>query len=213
LSEELGKIEKPSVEEFQGERRLFFVPLIFCGKDAPSEYVERFNKYWSQVEDQISNLELKLGSVHKILHELITASNEEAMKVLKELNEKSYEIIKKRLDKGAQIEAFEDSELMAELMDWSKCLSVGLQSQKAFTSVYGSYTEVSKNRNEHIAKQIDSSLKAGDIGLLFMREGHQIQFPQDTEVFYIAPPGLDEIKRWLADQEVKHAKDATDEKK
>ncbi len=34
-----------------------------------------------------------------------------------------------------------------------------------------------------------------------MREGHQVQFPTDIEVFYVAPPGLDEIKRWIRARE------------
>jgi hypothetical protein len=212
VSEELGQIEKPSVEEFRSGRKLYFVPLIYCGKEALSEYVERFNDYWKQVDDQISALELKLGNVHKILHELITANGEEGAKAIEELNDKSYEIVKKRLDAGAQIEALEDSELVAELMDWSRCLSVGLQSQKAFTSIYGSYTEASKSRNEYIAKQINEMLNADEIGLLFMREGHQVQFPQDIEVFYVAPPGLHEIRRWLRDNQPKQEEEAPDNK-
>jgi guanylate kinase len=82
-------------------------------------------------------------------------------------------------------------------MDWSKCLAVGLQSQKAFTKVLESYTEAQKRRNDHIARQIDETLKDNESGILLMREGHQVQFPSDIQVFYIAPPSLDEIKRWL----------------
>jgi hypothetical protein len=33
-----------------------------------------------------------------------------------------------------------------------------------------------------------------------MREGHQVQFPSDIQVFYVAPPSLDEIKRWLKEK-------------
>ena len=35
---------------------------------------------------------------------------------------------------------------------------------------------------------------------MFIREGHQVQFPSDIQVFYVAPPALDEIKRWLRDR-------------
>ena len=28
-------------------------------------------------------------------------------------------------------------------------------------------------------------------------ERHQVQFPQDIEVFYVSPPALDEFRRWL----------------
>ena len=202
MPEELGKIEKPPVEEFKKGRKLYFIPLIYCGKEPHAEYLEKFDKYWNQVETQMSDLELKLGQVNKIYHELIPVGSDEGIKVIKELNDKSYQIIKNRLDKGAQLEATEKGELLTEFMDWSKCL-VGLQNPKVFTKVYEFYTEASKNRNEYIARQIDETLKADETGILFMREGHQVQFPSDIQVFYIAPPALDEIKRWLRDLQAK----------
>ena len=190
-----------AVEEFKRGRKLHFVPLIYCGKDAPDEYVEKFNRYWKQVENQISVLELQLGKVRKIYHELIPASGEDGIKAIRELNDKSYQIVKNRMEKGAQIEATEESELLAEWMDWSRCLSVGLQSHKVFANIHDSYIEVNKRRNEYITRQIDGTLEEDEIGILFMREGHQIQFPQDIEVFYVAPPALDEIGRWLRDRQ------------
>ena len=54
MAEELGKIEKPSVEEFKGGRKLYFVPLVYCGPEAPDDYVERFSNYWSQVEQYLT---------------------------------------------------------------------------------------------------------------------------------------------------------------
>ena len=201
MSEELGKVEKPSTEEFKSGRKLYFVPLIYCGKEPPAEYLEKFKKYWDQIEAQMTNLESKLGKVSRIYHELIPAGGEDGAQVAKELNDKSYQIVKGRLDKGAQLEAAEDSGLLTEFMDWGRCLAVGLQNQKVFTTVYESYLEAGKRRNEHLAKQIDETLKADEIGILFMREGHQVQFPQDIQVFYVAPPALDEIRRWLRDHE------------
>jgi hypothetical protein len=205
MSEELGKIEKPSAEEFREGRKLYFIPLIYCGRESPDDYLEKFNRYWNQVEDKMSAFEMKLGKVAKIYHELITAGGEEGIKTIKELNEKSYEIIKNRLDKGAQLEATEQGELLNELMDWSRCLAIGLQSQNAFATVYRSYTEISKKRNEHIARQIDETLEADEIGMLFMQERHEVQFSEDIQIFYIAPPALDEIRRWLRDREAKPA--------
>ncbi len=203
MSEELGKIEKPPVGKFKRGRKLYFVPLIYCGRESPAEYLEKFNKYWNQVESQMSELELKLGKVEKIYHELIPAGGKDGVKVIKGLNDKSYQTIKNRLDKGARLEATEDSELLTEFMDWSRCLALGLQNRKVFIKIYESYTEASKKRNEHIARQIDETLKADETGVLFMREGHQVQFPPDIQVFYVAPPALDEIKRWLRDREAK----------
>ena len=199
----LGKIERPSAEEFKRGRKLYFVPLIYCGRESHTEYQKKFNRYWNQVETQMSDLELKLGQVDKIYHELISVAGDDGVKAIKELNDKSYQIIGNRLHKGAQLEAVEQSELLAEFMDWSRCLSVGLLTPKVFTKVYESYTEVSRGRNEHITKQIDETLKEDETGVLFMREGHQVQFPSDIQVIYVAPPALDEINRWLRDREAK----------
>ena len=200
---ELGKIEKPTAEEFKRGRRLLFVPLLYGGKSSPAEYLEKCNKYWNQVEDQVADLELKLGQVKKIFHELIPVSGEDGVKAIQDLNDRSYQIIKKRVDNGAQLEAAEESELLAEFMDWSKCLAAGLQNEKVFTRVYESYAEADKKRNEYISKHIDETLKENEIGVLFMRERHQVHFPTDIQVIYVSPPVLDEINRWLRDYQAK----------
>jgi len=62
------------------------------------------------------------------------------------------------------------------------------------------YVEVAKKRNELMAKKISETLKDDEAGLLFIREGHSVQFPIDIEVFSVFPPALDEIHRWLRDQ-------------
>ena len=203
MSEELGKIEKPLADEFKLGRKLYFVPLVYLREEAEAEYQEKCIKYWEQIENQIGELELKLGKVSKIYHEFISAGGEDGVKAVEELNNRSCQIIKSRLEKGAQLEPTEDGELLTELMDWTRCLATGLQNQKVFTMIYEYYVETSKKRNEHIAKQIDETLKADEIGILLMKEEHQVQFPSDIQVFYIAPPALDEIKRWLRDRQAK----------
>ncbi|MFC2066146.1 hypothetical protein ACFLUO_03660 [Chloroflexota bacterium] len=207
MSEELGKIEKPSAEGFKKGRKLYFIPLIYSGAESPTEYLEKYNKYWNQVENHISDLQLKLGSINKIYHELIAVAGEEGSKVIGELNDKCYHVIKAILDKGAELEALEKAELLTEFMDWSRCLAIGLQNQQVFTKVYESYTEAGKKRNEYIVSQIDETLKEDETGMLLMREGSQVQFPPDIQVFYVAPPALDEIKRWFRDREAKSQKD------
>ena len=201
MSQELGKIEKPSVDEFKKGRKLYFIPLIYSGKEVPSEYLEKLDKYWKQVENQVCDLELKLGPVNKVYHELIPASGEDGANAIKDLNNGSYQIAKNRLDKGAQLEATEDGELLTEFMDWSRCLVIGLQNHKVLTKVYEFFSEAGSRRNEYIAQHIDETLKRDETGILLMREGHQVQFPSDIEIFYVAPPALDEIKRWLRNRE------------
>ncbi len=66
MSEELGKIEKPLAEGFKTGRKLYFIPLVYLGEKAEVEYQEKCNKYWEQLENQMGELELKLGKVSKI---------------------------------------------------------------------------------------------------------------------------------------------------
>jgi len=70
MAEELGKIEKPSIDDFKGGRKLFFVPLILSNKDFPQEYLDKCSLYWEQVDLQISGLEIKLGNLNRIFMSL-----------------------------------------------------------------------------------------------------------------------------------------------
>jgi len=207
MSQELGKIEKPAVEEYKVARKLFFVPLIFTPRDIQGELFEKVFRYWDQVDSQLTSLELKLGIAKKVYHELVPVGGEEGSKIIEELNSTSYGIVKARVDKGAELEPLEDADLLTESMDWTRCLAVGLQNAKVFDKVYQLYIEAQKKRNEHIAKMIDDTLQESEVGILLMREGHQVQFPADIEVFYVAPPGLDEIKRWLRTKEIEAEKE------
>jgi hypothetical protein len=201
MAEELGKIEKPSVDKFKKGRKLYFIPLLFRGEDTPKEYLDLFDKFWEQVKNQLDEMESKLGTVNKIYHELIPASGDEGCNIIKDLSEQSHSLIKSCMEKGGCLEALEDAEILSEFMDWNRCLLIGLQSPKVLTLVYESYTEAGKKRNEYITGKIDETLDNDEIGILFMRENHQVQFPTDVQVFYVAPPALDEIRRWMREQE------------
>jgi hypothetical protein len=206
MAEELGKIEKPPVDKFKKGRKLYFIPLLYLGEDTPVEYLALFNKYWEQVTKQLAELESKLGTVNRMYHELIPVSGEEGCNAVKELNEKSHNLIQTTVIKGAQMEALEDGNLMTEFMDWGRCLLIGLQNSNVMNRIYDSYIESGKKRNEYIAGKIDETLDNDEIGILFMRENHQVQFPPDIQVFYVAPPALDEIKRWIREQEQQQMK-------
>ena len=203
MAEELGKIEKPPVENFKRGRKLIFVPVVYLIDGLPEDYIEKFNRYWEQVEQHIAELLSKLGEANIIYHELIDISGEEGAASLKELNNQGYKIVKACIDKKARLEALEDADLLTEFMDWSRCLMAGLQNTKVISKIYDSYIEVGKKRNEWIAKKIDETLKEDEIGIILMRENHQVQFPSDIQVFYVSPPALDDIKRWLREREQK----------
>ena len=109
--------------------------------------------------------------------------------------------------------AAESVELLSEYMDWNRCLSARLTNQKVMTKVYEFFDTASKGREEWIGKGIDFTLKENEFGLLFMRENNKLQFPQDIEVFYVAPPSLDEIRRYVRDMKSSSAQAPKKEEK
>ncbi|MFO8101422.1 MAG: hypothetical protein R6U37_04530 [Dehalococcoidia bacterium] len=204
MAEKLGKIEKPEVESFTASRKIVVAPLLFSGKDAPEDFLEIFNRCWKQIEEQIQNLERKLGKVSRIYHEMIFNEGEEGLKILEQLNPESFDLVKNRCEAGAKLQSTEDAELALENMDWERCLMVAM-GPKVRSKIIQFHRESSSARYQHIGKQIEETLEEGEIGLFFAREGHPTQFPEDAEVFNVAPPALDELNRWLRDYSQKIA--------
>lgn len=200
MAGELGKIEKPGLDQFQGKRKLYVVALIYAGPESPPEYKEKYERYWLQVSEQIINQESKVGNVSRVYHESIAVGGEAGFSTLEKMNVLSFQIIKARVDRGAIFEATEIAELVYECMDWGRCLIMGFYSQQVADTVAGNYREAAHKRYEYISQRINETLKESEIGLLFIREGHAVQFPPDVDVFLVAPPALDEIHRWLRDR-------------
>ena len=200
MPEQLGKIERLEAEHFKQGKKLYLVPLVYSGEEAPDEYKEKCNRYWQQVAEQLANLASKIGRVNRVYHESIFQSGEDGVKALERLDPGGYQIARNQCDGGAVFEAVEDEELFEQVMDWQRCLMLGFMSDKVAAKVSESYVETAKKRNEFIANKISETLKDDEAGLLFMREEHSVQFPSDIEVFSIFPPALDEIHRWLRDR-------------
>jgi hypothetical protein len=199
MAEELGKIEKLDIEQF-GLRKLYVVPLIFSSTEAPQDYKDKLEKYWREVNEQIANQEVKVGKIKRIYHESMSVGGVEGLKILEKINSLSYLIAKDKFDCGAVFEATELAELADECMDWERCLIMGFFSQKAAQTVAEFYQQASRKRYEYIGRHIDETLKEDETAILFIREGHMVQFAKDIEVFSVAPPALDDIHRWLRDR-------------
>jgi hypothetical protein len=200
MPEQLGKIERLEVECYKQGKKLYLVPLVYSGEEAPDEYKEKCSRYWQQVAEQLTNLASKIGRVNRVYHESIFQSGEDGMKAMERLNPSSYQIAKTQCANGAIFETVEERELFEEVMDWQRCLMLGFISDKVASKVSEFYVEAAKKRNEFMAKKISETLKDDEAGLLFIREEHSVQFPSDIEVFSIFPPALDEIHRWYRDQ-------------
>ena len=100
---------------------------------------------------------------------------------------------------GATLEATEDAEGLWETLDLQRCLMVPFSSEKVAIQLREWFNDSVRRRYEHIAGRIDETLGQDEVGLLIINERHQVQFPADVDVFYVAPPALDQFRRWLDD--------------
>jgi len=200
MAEPLGKIDKPRADEYKHARRLYLVPLVYSTDNAPEEYREKCIAYWQQVTEQLANLESKAGKVTRIYHESVSQGGDEGMKAVQELNPSSFSIAEAKCQAGAVMEALEDEQLLHQTMDWGRCLMLGFLSETVAKTVSESYFQAASKRNQLLAERISSTLDDDSVGLLFIREGHLVQFPADIDVFSVFPPALDEIHRWLRDR-------------
>ena len=200
MSTRITQLPKPEAEQFKGQRKLFLVPIFLISPEAPEDGQTLLESYWSEVRDHVDNLERSLGRVSHVYHEIVYQDGDDGMLVLQEMNPKGSSFVKAMCHSDARLEATEDRALVEELTDWQRCLSLGLVSQNVLSMALEGLRQALDRRFEHIAKRIDETLQEGEAGVLFIREDHRVQFPSDLKVFYVAPPSLDALKRWIGDR-------------
>ena len=197
MSQELGQIPRPSASQYQGRRILLMVPLLYGPSAESKDAVAILQTYWEQMQTQVASLESALGGLHHIYHESVTEGGDDGLKQLDVRDQRSHGFITAKCGAGANLEATESADLLAETLDLQRCLMMPLSSEKVALQLQEWFASSNRERYEHIARQIDETLGPGQVGLLMIGERHQVQFPPDIEVFYVSPPALDEFRRWL----------------
>jgi hypothetical protein len=194
----LGKISKPSVERFNNKKRLIYVPIFFIPPQLTEIKINNpFNEYWKEIADNINKLELSLGKIDIIFHEMNTKPAKEGLDIIENLNPNGIDFVKILYNSGSKISDFENEELVTELMDWQRALSSGIMSTKARELISKEYTETNSERKKNLLKKISKELNIGSNGILFMREDHGLQFDSDTEIFYVSSNTISKVHDWL----------------
>jgi hypothetical protein len=197
MAQEIGRVERPSADQYQGKRKLLLVPLMHTPPTDSEEGTAILEKYWDQVRTQIAALESRLGSLRHIYCESLIEGGVEGLKNLELIDQRSHSFVKTKHEGGATLQATEDKESLAEILDLQRFLVLPMVSQRVAHRIHEWFAESNKSRYQHIADQINETLGENETGLLLISERHQVQFPADIEVFYVAPPALDELRRWL----------------
>ena len=198
MAEQLGRIERPSLEAYRGKRKLLLVPVLALPPDDAEDGIAIVGKYWEQVQTQVTSLELRVGWVKHVYHETLPEGGDEGLKILEASGEQgSYALAQTRCQAGAVLEAAEDAETLMETMDLQRCLMLPFASPRVAAQLQQWMADAVRRRNEHFTQRIDETLGEDEVGLLLAGERHHLQFPTDIEVFYVAPPALDEYRRWV----------------
>ena len=196
----LTQMPKPEAGQYSQHRKLFLVPIFLFPPNLPDDASQLLERYWSEVRDQLQNLERTLGSVRHVFHETVYSGGEEGMRMVEVMNPFGCSFIRALCSAGASLESTEDQAVVEEHSDWQRCLSIGLMSEKVTNLAMTGIRETSQQRYEHIEKRISDTLQENEAGVLFISEGHRVQFSGDIQVFFVAPPALDALKRWINDQ-------------
>lgn len=191
-------------------RKVYLVPMVLDVHEAPEGYAERVEAYWREVGEHVSRLEARYGAVRKIYHESLPVSGEEGLKIIERVNPNAHRMLDRKQKKGAQLVNIEDQGLLQEAMDWGRCLAV-ISSPTVFRQVSAAYQEANRKRFLAMARRLAEDLQDEEVALLVVEPEHALQFPPDVQVFFIAPPSLDEINRLLRDHAQKEQREEQSE--
>ena len=210
MTQELGRINRPTVEQYRGRRKLILVPLVYSPAADEPDGAAALQNYWEQAQTQAAALETALGGLQHVYHESVTAGESEGLEQLRAGDLRSHAFVSLKCESGAVLEATEDIEILLETLDLQRCLMIPMASPTVASRLQEWHAEANHRRYEHIADRIDSTLEEDGVGLLLISERHQVQFPPDIEVFYVSPPALDEFRRWLQNWAARQQQAAVD---
>ena len=195
-AEEIGSIGKATAGDILASRKIYLVTMVQPSPGAPDGFEQRYNDYWSAVEQQISNLETTAGTVNRIFAEGVIGRGDDAMLMVQQSNPGAHSVVRQRVSAGAVFEEFEDTDLFGQVIDWGRCLQGGLINQTVADEIQTKYTESSEKRSKHLLKQVDEGILESEAGLLLSGDS-SIAIPDGVEKFLISPPELDELQRWV----------------
>lgn len=177
-------------------RKVYIVPFIQPSPQAPDGFTERFNAYWAAADKQVAALEAKAGVVNRVFAEGVLGRGDDALLMLEQTNRPAWRMVKERVDSGARLDEYEDAELFGEVIDWSRCMSVGFITQGVAGAVSASYQDAALRRQRHLDKRLAEGLHEGEATLI-LSGSTDLKLPDDVEKFLISPPELDALERWV----------------
>jgi hypothetical protein len=198
---ELGKIDKLDVASLKNKKMIYFVRNLYLPQNATEGYKSIFNRYWDQVEEHLSKLETA-GKISKIFCESIYMSGEDSMKVLKAMNERLEQLVKKKIKTGGEFLPLESKEIFGAYIDWNNCLML-VRTSSVYERIDKFLKEAITERFKHIKSVLKENIKENEAGLLIMRDKdiESLDLPDDIKIFFVTPPSYDDLLQFIRDRD------------
>lgn len=177
-------------------RKLFYISIIHTPDDFGSysaevkkqciaiygiskwhEHIKIVGKFWQYLREALLALPLDYKNVKLYQDGLPVCDLElEIVKKLAENENINYQILLELVKKGATIMGSEDPKLLIEERN--------LIIENGVTTLSNVYDDLMERRDSYIAHRIDTTLKDGEIGLLFIGALHKVsdKLPSDIQV-------------------------------
>ena len=156
----------------------------------PPDYDEKAEEFWSYIEEKLLGQRVK-----KIYLESLESIDQEVQdKVQSLLGVKGTLIINKLLSMGAKLQPTEDPKLIIETDSWKKMM----QNNPELEIVGEMFEDNIRERDSHIAGEIDHTLAEGETGVIFLEPVHKLSLPSDVRLVRMCrfDPG-DYLNIWI----------------
>lgn len=159
------------------------------GKDRWEENQRRIDNFWNEVEEAIDALDLNYSKV-RVYQDGMPCGGELGGRIVREVADKgsrNYQIVRMLIDGGASLEATEDPKMLLKEYEHIKRFADATTEQEKMEAEL-QYEQIKEkllhDRDEFIARAVDSTLKDGETGVLFIGAAHDVasRLPQDIEV-------------------------------
>ena len=159
------------------------------GKEKWLENQRKIENFWNDLEKEIDELDLDYSRT-RVYQDGLPASGELGLRIVNETADKgsrNYRIVRKLIESGSSIEATESPELLLKEYEHIKAIITAATAKEKADAVRGyeqKKDELMRKRDEYVAKAIDSTLKDGETGLLFIGAAHDVvpKLPDDIDV-------------------------------
>lgn len=196
-AEEMTNLGKVPAGDILTNRKVYMVTLVQPSPGAPSGFEDIYNRYWSAVEKQVSQLEAKAGVVMRIFAEGVIGRGDDAMLMVQQTNPGAHAFVRQRVSAGAVFEEFEDTDMFGQVIDWGRCLQSGLINRTVADTIQAHYQEVADKRTSHLTNRLSECILESEAAVLLGGDPN-IALPEGVEKFVISPPELDELERWVS---------------